>query len=326
MFDAMLPRHLARFVLAALSVSVAAGCARRAPDRDVGEAPLRVRVLTVMPVSGRWELAAEQGLGRIAAEFGADVARRRAVNSLQQRALVAEQGDSGVDLVFCVGDGYENAVFSEAPTYPETRFVLLPGRGHGTNVAGIEIVPDGAAWVAGVVAGELSTSNAVGVLRGAGGPWLDHVEAGFIKGFLSTAARRTAIVVSSPEGPWELVERGVTVALHAADHPDAEVYAAAHDAGMLLVVTDAALIDREPDVIAAAMMVDVAEAMVRLTRDVVDGVFSGGMYAFDLGSGVLDVRLNQTMADVNRPAVHDALENARSEVTAGIVEMEGLGF
>lgn len=321
MLDAMSQR-IPILVMVLLGV---AACART-PDRALDDASFQVRLLTSMPASGRWELAAEQGLGRIAAELGAGVARIRAASSAQDRALVAEQGRSEIDLVFCVGAGFENAVFSEAPAFPNTRFVLLPGRGFGPNVGGVEFVPDGAAWVAGVVAASLSSSDTVGVIRGAGGPWLDHVESGFIKGFLSTSSRRSAIVVSSPDGPWELVDRGVTVALHSADHLEAELYAAAHDAGLLLVATDGSMIAVEPDVIVAAVTVDVPEAMVRLAREVVDGGFTGGIYAFDLGSGVLGVRLNETMPDVNLPKVREALERARSEVTAGIVEMEGLGI
>ena len=318
-------KYLVPTVLAVSCMAVGVGCARTS-DRDTGGPSFEVRLLTSKAVSGRWERAAEEGLGRIAAELDAGVARVRATDVLMQRTLVAQQGDAAVDLVFCVGAGFENSVFAEAPTYPATRFVLLPGRGHGPNVGGIELVPDGAAWVAGVVAAKLSSSATVGVLRGPGGPWLDHVEGGFINGFLSASTRGTAVVVSAPEGPWELVERGAKVALYAADQGDPEVYSAAHDAGLLLVATDAATIEEEPDVIAAAIRVDVAEAMVRLAREVKDGVFGGGIYAFDLGSGVLDVRLNQTIPDVALPSVREALENARSEVTAGIVEMEELGF
>ncbi len=325
MLPEMSQRFIALTVLTMACVLGIVGC-DAGPEDDGEHDSFQVRLLTSTPVSGRWERAAEMGLGRIAAEFDASVVRLRAATSLRQRTLVAEQGESGVDLVFCVGAGFENAVYSEAPSFPGTRFVLLPGRGYGPNVGGIEIVPDGAAWVAGVVAASLSSSKSVGVVRGAGGPWLDHVEGAFIKGFLSTSNRRNVVVVSSPEGPWELVERGVKVALYATDLPEAEVYAAAHDAGLLLVATDDSMIDDEPDLIVAAVTVDVAEAMIRLTREVVDGIFTGGIYAFDLGSGVLDVRLNPTMVEANLPSILEALERARSEVTAGIVEMEELGI
>ena len=79
-------------------------------------------------------------------------------------------------------------------------------------------------------------------------------------------------------------------------------------------------------VLALAIHVDVAEAMVRLARGAHDESPSAGFYSFGLGSGVVDVRLNRSLPDVNLPTVLEALEVARSEVTAGIVEMEDLGI
>jgi basic membrane lipoprotein Med (substrate-binding protein (PBP1-ABC) superfamily) len=313
-------------------VTLAVGCMLGAvgcgggPDEDVTEPSPTVRLITSRTETGRWERAAEQGLGRVAAELAADVARLRAANSEQRRFMVREQGASGVNLVFCVGADFESAVFAEAPAYPDSYFIVIPGTGHGNNVGGIDFVPEGAAWVAGAVAASLGPSRSVGVIRGPGGQWLDHVESGFIKGFLSTSTRRNAVVVSDPDGPWELAEHGVEVALYASDDPQPDVYAAAHDAGILVVGTDEAMIDDEPDVVVASVTVDLAEAMVRVAREVIDGTFTGGTYAFDLASGVLDVRLNPTMPEVDLPTVQEALEQARSRVTAGIVEMEDLGF
>jgi hypothetical protein len=94
----------------------------------------------------------------------------------------------------------------------------------------------------------------------------------------------------------------------------------------VLVATDVGLLEREPDVVAAAVHVDVAEAMVRVAREAQDGTFQGGPYVFDFGSGVLDVLLNPTMPATTLAPLQEALEVARSEVTAGIVEVEKLVF
>jgi basic membrane lipoprotein Med (substrate-binding protein (PBP1-ABC) superfamily) len=229
-------------------------------------------------------------------------------------------------LVFCVGPGFERELHSEAPAFPGTRFVLLPGRIHAANVAAIDFMPEGAAYVAGVVAANLREAKAVGVLRGSGGEWLEQLEEGFVLGFQSARPLAELVAVASPEGPWELAAGGAGVALYATDRPEPRVLAMAHDAGLLLVTTEESLLDAEPDLVAATLRVDVAEAMVRVAREALDGSFSGSVYSFDLGSGVLDVELNVSVADANMPELRDALERARSEVTAGIVEMEQLGF
>jgi basic membrane protein A len=283
-------------------------------------------MLTSLPLSGRWERSAERGLGQVAAELGATVGRERVLESSDLRSVVIDQGRRGVRLVFCVGPGFESIVFAEAHSYPETVYVLLPGRAHRDNVASIEFVSEGAAYVAGVVSASLSSSTRVGVIRGVGGEWLDEIERGFVAGFRSTGWNRRVTAVGSPNGPWELASDGIDVALYATDRPEREVLAAAHDAGLLLVSVGDDVMEAEPDVVAAAIEVDVAEAMTRIAREVRDGGFDGGVYGFGLGSGVLGVRLNPTLPEAGLPAVRAALEKAKSEVTAGIIELEGLGM
>jgi basic membrane lipoprotein Med (substrate-binding protein (PBP1-ABC) superfamily) len=313
-------------VLLVSSLTAIIGCGFGSSKEEAADASLRVSLLTSLPLSGRWERAAERGLGRIAADLDADVVRLRSLESVDQRDLVVEQGRRGMGLVFCVGPGFENIVFAEAHSYPETNFVLLPGRAYRDNVASVDFVFEDAAWVAGVVSASLGSSRTVGVIRGVGGAWLEEVESAFVAGFRSTDVRREAEFVNPPDGPWQLAARDVKVALYATGWPEPEVLAAAHDAGVLLVTIGTDVMEGESDVVAAAIKVDVAEAMVRIARDVHDGVFVGSVYTLDLGSGVLDVRLNRSLPDVNLPSVHEALEVARSEVTAGIVELEGLGM
>ena len=86
-------------------------------------------------------------------------------------------------------------------------------------------------------------------------------------------------------------------------------------------------IDAEPDFVIAAVEVDVAEVMLRIAREVHDLTFSGKVYAFDLGSGVLDVKLNPSFAPPDSDTdFRETLERARSEITAGWVEIEELGI
>ncbi len=71
---------------------------------------------------------------------------------------------------------------------------------------------------------------------------------------------------------------------------------------------------------------DVAEAMMRVIHEVRDHTFEGRVFAFDLGSGVLDVVVNPALAPDTRLIAEGALEEARAEITAGLVEFDGLGL
>jgi len=111
-------------------------------DTQPPDTSFSVRVLTARTISGRWERAAERGLGRIAAELDADVARVRIADSADERNALTEQGRAGVSLVFCLGGYSETVLYSVATAFPKTVFVMLPGRARAENVAGIRFRPE----------------------------------------------------------------------------------------------------------------------------------------------------------------------------------------
>jgi basic membrane lipoprotein Med (substrate-binding protein (PBP1-ABC) superfamily) len=277
-------------------------------------------------VSGRWEQAAERGLGRIAAEFDADVERRRAPGDGDSVPLLSEIADSAVDVVFCVGSGLENDVFRTAASRPDTVFVLLPGRTYETNVAAVEFLSEGAGYVAGAVAASLAPGDRVGIVRGVGGPWLESLEEGFAAGFRSRRPRADVVTAAGVDGVDGLREAGVDLALYATDRSENAVLEAASQSGIRLVASDVELMASMPDLVEAAVEVDVPEAMLRVAREVHDGTFVSRVFAFDLGSGVLDVLVSSALEGDRRKAALESLETARSEVTAGIVEIEELGL
>jgi len=285
-----------------------------------------VRMLTTRSISERWERAAERGLGRIEAELDADVARVRIDDPANEREKLAEQGRAGISLVFCVGGYSETTLYSVATAFPNTVFVMLPGQVRAENVAGIRFLPEEVGYLAGAVAGALNPDRQLGLLRGDGQPWLEPLEDGYVAGFKSRWRRAKVKVGEGPDGAWELSSAGILLSLYAADHTDPEVLAAAHNAGLRLVVTDPELLDVASDTVVAAVDFDVAEAMLRVSREVHDRTFEGRVFAFDLGSGVLDVVVNPALAPDTRAVAEEALEEARAEITAGLVEFDGLGL
>jgi hypothetical protein len=309
--------------IVAMLVLLTMSCGRDAQPPDTS---FSVRLLTDRTISGRWDRAAERGSTRIAAELDADVARVRIDDPAEQRNVLAELGRAEINLVFCIGGYSETTLYTVATAYPKTVFVMLPGRARAKNVAGITFLPEEAGYLAGAVAGALSADGQIGLLRGDGQPWLDPLEDGYVAGFKSRWRRAGVMIGEGPGGVWELSSAGVLFALYSADRANPEVLAAAHNAGVRLVTTDPELIDTESDTVVAAVEFDVPEAMMRVTREVRDHTFRGRVFAFDLGSGVLDIVVNPVLAPDTRAIAEEALEGARAEITAGLVEFDGLGL
>jgi basic membrane protein A len=286
-----------------------------------------VCLLTSGAISGRWEQSSERGLGLIAAELEVEVDRVRASGAAAQREYLRTLARDRVDLVFCIGPEVEALVYTEAVAFPDTYFVVIPGQIHGPNVGSVAFMPEEAGYLAGAVAAGVSEDPVVGLLRGAGRPWLEKLEAGFVAGFRANRSDALVVTADGTQGPWQLTSEGVEVALYSTDRVDRQVLAAAHDAGLYLVAADPELLEAEPDIVLAAVEVDVAEAMLRVAREVHDHTFSGKVFAFDLGSGVIDVVLSRGLAPPEREdELKEALERARSEITAGWVEIEELGI
>jgi basic membrane protein A len=310
-------------VPAVLIAVLMTACAREErPDAEV----FTVRMLTSHSLSGRWERAAERGLGLIASELDAEVGRLRVDDPAGARTRLADQGRAGVDLVFCVGVCSERLLYTEAAAWPRTVFMMLPGKVSARNVGAIRFLPEEVGYLAGAVVGAIVKGDRVGLLRGDGQPWLEVLEEGFVAGFRARRRRAVVETVDAPHGIEQLSSLGIDIALYACDRADPEVLAAARNAGILLVATDPEMIDSDPDLVMAAVDLDVPEAMLRVAREVRDGTFVGRVYSFDLGSGVLDVRINQNLEPELLGSAAEALELARSEDTAGLVEYDDLGL
>ena len=191
---------------------LSAACAR--VDHDA-EHKFTVQMLTSRTVSGRWERAAERGLGRIAAELDADVARIRFDDPADAGTRLANVGLAGADLVFCVGAGFEPVLYTEAARFPDTTFVMIPGRAKAANVASVEFLPEEAGFLAGAVAAALAGDRRLGLLRGGGQRWLESLEEGFVAGYRSRQSRVEVMVAEGADGVWELTATGVTVSLYA---------------------------------------------------------------------------------------------------------------
>jgi basic membrane protein A len=296
----------------------------RGPARE--DTVFTVRMLAARTIPGHWEVSAERGLDRISTELEADVARIQVDHSKNERGLLADMGRGGIDLVFCVGGFPDASIYSVAMEFPRTVYVVLPGRARADNVAGIEFVPEEAGYLAGAVAGALSADGPLGILHGSGQPWLEPLEVGYIAGFRSHRRKAKIVVGEGADGAWQLAAAGALVSLYATDLPDPQVLAAAHDSGIRLVAVDREQSGFEIDTVIATVDLDVAESMVRVAREVRDRTFEGQVFSFDLGSGVLDVVLNPSLATDELAVADEALEAARAEITAGLVEFDRLGL
>jgi basic membrane lipoprotein Med (substrate-binding protein (PBP1-ABC) superfamily) len=313
----------ARFFAIVLLMMTVAGCGREEIVEPL--AAFRVRILTSGAEEAMWRNQGESVLEGLRLEFGAEATRVSVEDSESRRAALRVCGEEEIDLVICVGSAFEREVLTVAQNYPRTAFVLSPGTVTASNVAVLDFQPFGAAYIGGVVAASQG-GNRVGLLVGDGGSWLEVISSGFEDGFRSRFPTGQILRAADAEAVEQLQEASVKVALYAADRLDAGLMEMVEASGIQLIGVGRSTIDGFPEIVVAALSIDLPEAVERITHDVMDGTFRGQTYSFDLGSGVVDLAISPGLQAGWDEDDRERIGEARAAVNAGLVELEHMGF
>lgn len=316
-------RFQLRAVLVLSIVLAVAGC----DDAQPPEVSQRFRVRVVVQGSSNAEREAqvEAVVGRLDRELGLDSAATAVTSVTEQRRVLRELAAQGVELVVSLGSGLGRQAGAESPAHPYTAFVSEVGLPREPNLAVMTFQMDGAAYLAGVAAALVGGSK-VGVVVGEEQNPSSSVVTSFRQGFESRYPYGRLQVVVGPDGVHSLARDRVKVAFFAGDALDPGIVAAAETNDIDLIGIGGGGLTRYPATMLAAIEVDLGEAIVRITHDVLDDTFSGRSYVFDLGSGIVDLKLTPRFVALAGDGAGEALDEARAAVNAGMVEVEGMGL
>jgi len=311
-----------------LAAVLAPGCRRAAAPASQATPAVTGRVALVAGAETApwWLEKAQKGLARVAEEIHAEPTDLGVVAPEAYRDAVDGLGRSGVDLVFCLGAGWAQVVYTESVAYPDTRFVVVGAESPGETTTGVTFGGEEATYLGGVLAATLGSSQRIGILTGGGGAWLDRLEEGYVAGFHSLDRKAEVVRFAGTEGVGALVQAGAKVAFYSAEQADPEVLAAARAGGLDLVLVDPQPLAKGEEPVVAAVEIDLPEAMLRVAREADSEGFRGRTYTFDLGSGVIDLEVSPRLRANEGASLIDAMAQARAEITAGIAEIEKLGF
>jgi transcriptional activator of comK gene len=129
-----------------------------------------------------WGTKGYKGLLRIQSVFNVEVFYKEEVNN-QEKTLTAikEFADKGVNLIFGHGSEYASWFNSIAKDYKDIHFVCFNGDVRGDNVTSLNFKSNAMGFFGGMVAGEMTKTNKVGVI--AAFEWQTEVN-GFFEGAL----------------------------------------------------------------------------------------------------------------------------------------------
>jgi transcriptional activator of comK gene len=160
-----------------LSLLILSGCANSSTTGTINKVGLLVPETVNDQV---WGTKGYKGLLKIQSEVGVDVFYKEGMNNESSVSKAIEEfSEKGVNLIFGHGSEYAPWFNQLSKKYPDIHFVCFNGDVRGDNVTSLTFKADAMGFFGGMVAGEMTKTNKVGVI--AAFEWQPEVN-GFFEG------------------------------------------------------------------------------------------------------------------------------------------------
>ena len=319
----------------ALSLAVAACTAGSAGDggaRGAGAggsgAAFKVALLTPGPISDQsWNGGAYAGLLRIRDSLGASISHVQTKTPAEFEEQFRQYGAQGYDLVFGHGFEFQDAARRVGPDFPRTVYVTTSSSTSGANVAGIEFGFANASYLAGLVAGRLTTTNVIGTIGGTELPPVKASFAAFARGAKDANPRIT--VLSSYIGNWDdvsagreqalaQISRNADVIFQNADAAGLGVFQAARESRKALVIGSNSNQNAvAPEVTIGSVAIDLPHAFLSIAREVHAGHFKARIIRLGTAEDVVSLILNPALAARIPAPVRATVDSLQREMRGG---------
>ncbi|MCU0622553.1 MAG: BMP family protein [Gemmatimonadaceae bacterium] len=320
-----------RLALGAMFLLPAAcGGAKDAP----AESAFKVALLTPGPISDQsWNGGAYAGLQQIKDSLGAQVSHIQTKTPAEFDENFRQYGAQGYALVFGHGFEYQDAALRVAPQFPKTLFVTTSGTTVGPNIAGMNFAFEEASYLAGMMAGAVTTTGTIGCIGGTELPPVKSSFAAFEAG--ARRVRPDVKVVVSYLGNWDdvgagkeqalaQIGRGADVLFQNADAAGLGVFQAARETRKAFVIgSNANQNGVAPEVVLGSVVIDIPHALMLVAREVKAGTFTPRVIPLGLASDVVTLVLNDSLRAKVPPAVLTGIDSLKAEMLAGRFAVPG---
>lgn len=293
--------------IAGLGVTTSGACSAGPDLAQRSRTSFRVALLTPGPISDQsWNAGAYAGLMAIRDSLDAAVSHIQTRTPAEFDENFRQYGAQGFTLVFGHGFEFQDAALRAALAFPKTVYVTTSGTSVAKNVAGVEFAFEEASYLAGMVAGRMTTSNFIGMIGGTELPPVKRSFAAFEQGARDINPRVKVIV--SYIGNWDdvsagkeqaiaQISRGVDVIFQNADGAGLGVFQAVKEAKDVRVIgSNANQNDIVPDNTLGSVVIDLPRAFLLVAREVRKGGFTGRVFSLGLHDSVVMYVANPRLA------------------------------
>jgi basic membrane lipoprotein Med (substrate-binding protein (PBP1-ABC) superfamily) len=288
-----------------------------------------LRVAMVLPGSDNdkgWNQMAREGLDRIKTELHAQTQIVTNVQSADFYSRISNFAEDGVDVIICHGGEFENVAKEAAKNYPKTHFIVGGCPNAIPGAVAVDFETQDASQLVGLLASQVTHSKTVAFVGAEPVAPLQACYDGMKKGLQPGVSALPALWTNSWDSPTIAREKTEAAIASGADVIYQNVDAAA--IGVFQAVQDADHHGKNiaavgcnsnqnalaPDVIVGSVVLNVQQAYLDLTKNVMAGKQPNEAVKLGLRGGYVDLVLND-----KHPAITAAIKDKIAELRKHIL-------
>ncbi len=281
-----------------------------------------------------WNQAGYEGLKQAESEHGVEIAYSEEVPIPDFEKALRDYASQGYDMIICHSSIAKDAVMNTANDYPDIAFLWTDGDETLDNLAVIRPLAHEASYLAGMLAGEMTETNTVGMVGGIDIPSTHRSFAAFEAGLKDVNPQAELLVnwigsfldvSAGKEAALSQIESGADVIFGNGDGQNIGVLQAASEEEVLAIGAVRDQFEVAPTVVLTSVEWGFKDGISSVVGDFVDGNFEGKVYEISLEEGA-DLSPYHDNADLIPEDVKTKIEEKREEILSGEFEVPNIAF
>jgi basic membrane protein A and related proteins len=322
------------FILIAVILSMALVACGGAAEEEAGETAKVALVLDGKIDDNGWNQAAYEGLKNAEAQYDIEIAFSEEVPIPDYERAMRDYASQGFELIIAHSSIAKEAVFNVARDFPEISFLWTDGDETLENLAVIRPLAHEASYLAGILAGEMTQSNTIGMVGGIDIPSTHRSYAAFEQGLKEVNPDAQLLVnwigsfldvSAGNEAAMSQIESGADIIFGNGDGQNIGVLQAANETNTLAIGAVRDQFQVAPNVVLTSVEWGFGGGIPLVVGEYLAGNFTGKVYEIGLEEGAVLSDFHEN-ADKIPDEVKALLKEKEDAIRAGTLEIPVVDF
>lgn len=318
---------LSIFIIGLLTL-FAVGCGE---DNGGDSDKLRVALILSGPANDQgWNAIALEGLVDAEEEYGIETAYMENVELADSEGAFNDYASQGYDLIIGHGFQYGDPAKKVSASFPDQYFMATEANSESENMASYVMSGEQGAYLMGILAASMSTSDKLGAVGGFEQPSIVKEVEAFKLGAKSVKPDITIYEIYigtytdvnvGKEAALSMIDNGADVIYHVANQAGTGVIKAAEENGILVCGNSYDQNSIAPDTVICSTVYSMPKVILTAVENVREGTFEGGVYHLGIKEGAVDISSYNGFEDKIPEDVKEHVQTVKDEIVAGTFEV-----